>query len=141
MRVLGLDIGTRRVGVAVSDELGMTAQPLETVHIGRGESAVPRIAALCAELGVERIVAGVPFELDGRAGKMVRVVRRVLEQVATATGLPVEEVDERLTSRQVERTLIEADVSRARRKQVIDKLAAALILQGWLDSRGVEPRY
>ena len=88
MRVLGLDIGTRRVGVAVSDELGMTAQPLETVHIGRGESAVPRIAALCAELGVERIVAGVPFELDGRAGKMVRVVRRVLEQVATALGVP-----------------------------------------------------
>ncbi len=114
----------------------MTAQPVETVHIGRGESAVPRIAELCRHYGVERVVAGVPFELSGRAGKMVRLVRGVLAQVEEATGLPVDEVDERLTSRQVERTLLEADVSRARRKQVIDKLAAALILQGWLDGRG-----
>ena len=111
------------------------------MHIAQGESAVPRIAQLCTELGVERIVAGVPFELSGREGKMVRLVRAVLDQVAEATGLPVEEVDERLTSRQVERTLLEADMSRARRKQVIDKLAAALILQGWLDSRGHGPRY
>jgi putative holliday junction resolvase len=140
MRVLGLDIGTRRVGVAVSDELGMTAQPLETVHIGRGESAVPRIAEICEQYGVGLVVAGVPFELNGRAGKMVRLVRRVLDQVREVTGLSIEEVDERFTSRQVERTLLEADVSRARRKQVIDKLAAALILQGWLDSREPEQR-
>lgn len=140
MRVLGLDIGTRRVGVALSDDLGMTAQPLETIHVRAGESALPRIVALCEEHGVSRVVAGVPFEFDGREGRMARLVRKVLAKVGEETGLEVDEVDERLTSRQAERALLEADVSRARRKQVIDKMAAALILQGWLDSQADQRR-
>lgn len=135
MRTLGLDIGTRRIGVAISDPMGWTAQPLETVQVHRSGTHLERIAAICQELGVGEIVAGVPFEMDGQAGFSARRVRQVLQQVGQETSLPVHEVDERLTTRQAERALLEADMRRKQRKSVIDQMAASLILQAWLDQK------
>jgi putative Holliday junction resolvase len=137
-RVLGLDIGTRRIGVAMSDGLGLTAQPLETVAVAADGGHIRRIADLCEAHGVSTLVAGIPYEFSGREGLMARKVRRILAEISSATGHPIHEVDERLTSRQAERTLVEADVRRHKRREIIDQLAAALILQSWLDARRSE---
>ena len=135
MRILALDIGTRRIGVAITDDLGVTAQPLETIQVSRGGEHMDRIAALCTKYQVTEVVAGVPLELSGEAGFAARRVRLVLAKVERRVGIAVQEIDERLTSRQAERVLLEADVSRSGRKRVVDKLAASLILQGFLEQR------
>ena len=137
---MGLDIGTRRIGVAISDGIGLTAQPLETVKVDAKGGHIARIAALCKEHDVQELVVGIPYEFDGGEGLMARKVRKVLAAVAGATGLTAHEVDERLTTRQAERVLIDADVSRRKRKEVIDQLAAALILQSWMDGRRTAER-
>lgn len=135
MRILGLDIGMRRIGVALSDAMGWTAQPLETVQVHKDGRHLRRIAALCKEHNAEHVVAGVPYEMDGREGPSVRRVRKVLKAIEPLVGMEIEEIDERLTTKQAERVLIQADMSRKRRKQVVDQLAASLILQGYLDSK------
>jgi putative Holliday junction resolvase len=135
MRTMGLDIGTRRVGVAVSDPMGWTAQPLETVLVQRDGAWMARIAALCKDLDVSTLVAGVPLEMSGQPGVAARRVRLALAAISDLTGLPIIELDERLTSRQAERALLEGDVRRQERKGVIDQLAACLILQSHLDAQ------
>jgi putative Holliday junction resolvase len=131
MRILGIDYGSVRVGLALSDELGMLATPLETVE----ESVcLARISAIVKEKQVGRMVIGLPRNMDGSEGPAAQRVREFMGVLAKRTGLEVVTWDERLTTRSVERMLVEADVSRKKRKQVIDKLAAQQILQGYLDA-------
>jgi len=135
-RSIGLDVGTRRIGVALSDAMGWTAQPLETVQVAPGGEHLSRIAELCRTHSVTELVAGVPFELSGKAGGMAKRVRHILAQVSEATGLSVVEVDERLTTRQADRAMVEAGVGLKDRRKVVDQIAAAIILQCHLDAKG-----
>lgn len=135
---LGLDVGTRRIGVAVSDPTGMYAMPLETIETRPPEAALARVAALITARGAGVLVVGWPVELDGSEGRACqrteRWIARTLEQLS-ACGLPTPQVvrwDERLTSASAEATLIGLDVSRARRKEVVDQVAATHILEGYL---------
>jgi putative Holliday junction resolvase len=127
-RSLGLDVGTKTVGVAVSDGLGLTAQPVTTLR--RTE-----LRRLAEHHSVEHVVVGLPLNMDGSEGPSAGEARRFGEAVARQLGLPVDYWDERLTTAEANRVLLEADLSRARRKAVVDRVAAALILQGWLDAR------
>ncbi len=135
---MGLDFGDARIGVAVTDTLGMLAQPLETIRCKRPAepAALDRIQALVSELEVSRIVVGLPLGLDGRAGEQADRTRRFGEQVRERTGLPVDYVDERWTSREAERVLSEAGVRARDRKGRVDPIAAALILRAWLERSG-----
>lgn len=135
MRALGLDVGSKTIGVALTDEANIAAHPLTVLErVGNsGDSA--RIAALVAEHGVTDLVVGMPYELSGRVGHRARRVRELSAALRAALGDTVayHEQDERFTTAEAERVLLAADVSRARRRQVIDQQAAALILQAWLD--------
>lgn len=136
MRWLGLDMGSRRLGVAVSDSLGLTAQPLETwKRDGAVQADFEHLAALARQYDAAGFVLGLPLDGDGSVGRQARRVLRFKEQLEEGVGLPVHTWDERLSTVAVERVLLDADVSRSRRKQVVDKLAAAYILQGFLDYR------
>lgn len=137
VRAMGLDIGMKTIGIAVSDELGLAAHPVETVA-RRGTAAdVARVVALVAEREVAAVVVGLPLELSGQAGRRAQRVRLFADALRQALGdaVPIHEWDERFSTAAVERVLLDADLSRRRRKQVIDKQAAAYILQGWLDAR------
>lgn len=135
MRILGLDIGSKRIGVALSDELGYTAQGVETVTYSDPESAADRIQEIVESRNVTEIVIGIPYNMNGTEGPQVRNVRDFIERLRKRIHVPIHEWDERLTTFAAERVLLEADVSRAKRKKVVDKLAAVLILQGFLDSQ------
>lgn len=134
MRILGLDVGTVRIGVALSDEMGWTAQPLETIKHTTEEKDIIEIDKLVKQYSVEKIVVGLPKNMNGSIGEMAEKIKKFNEKLETELGLPVIEWDERLSSVAVERVLIEGDVSRNKRKQVVDKMAASYILQGYLDS-------
>lgn len=134
-RVMGLDIGMRRIGVALSDVMGWTAQPHETVLVERNGAHLRRLSALVKEHDVTHIIAGVPLEMDGRAGIMAKRVRKLIVKVEEALSLEVEEIDERLTTRQARRSLDEAGVRGRAQKSVVDQIAASLILQVHLDAR------
>jgi putative Holliday junction resolvase len=131
-RVLALDFGTRRVGVAVSDPLGISAQP-HSVLDGADPGLMPCIGRLAADLGAERIVVGLPVSLNGSEGPAAAAVRRFAGEVAAATGLPVDLVDERFTTVSAERVLVEAGLPGRRRRRVRDRVAAAVLLQSYLD--------
>jgi putative Holliday junction resolvase len=133
-RIAGLDVGTVRIGVAISDPTGRMAHPRETVAARPLAAAVDRVAAILAEAQIRRVVVGLPIDLDGKAGRAVRMVRLFTRALVERTGVEVVEWDERLTSVAAERMLVGADLSRARRRQVVDQVAAAMILQGWLDN-------
>ena len=135
VRALGLDIGSKTVGIAVTDEVGIAAHPV-SVLARRGTAAdVTELLAIVERYQATVVVAGMPFELSGREGPRARRVRVLLDALRPAlpAGVALVEQDERFTTAQAQRILLAADVSRARRKEVIDKQAAALILQGWLD--------
>lgn len=133
LRALGLDVGTKTIGVAVSDELGMLAHPVTTVARQGVDRDTDALQGIVADRGVERIVVGLPLELDGAEARSARLARQVGEALSAKTGLPVTYVDERFTSVEAERQLLQAGASRARRRAVIDQQAAVLILQSWLD--------
>ena len=135
MRVLGLDPGSKRIGLALSDELGLTAQPLATVSRGSDRETVERIRVALAGVEVDRLVVGLPLRLDGSEGGAARAARRLGEVVSGALGVEVELWDERLTSVQAERLLVEAGVGRAARRGATDRVAAAILLQCYLDAR------
>jgi putative Holliday junction resolvase len=118
------------VGVALSDPLGVTAQPLVVV---RREEAIQRIVELCVEKEVQLIVVGLPGRLRGGEGEAAAAARALAAELATATGLPVEMIDEKFTTTSAERIMIESGTRRRRRRQAIDKVAAAIILQSFLD--------
>ncbi len=134
MRWLGLDYGDRRIGVALSDELGWTAQGLEVIENRTEEAVLARIAQLVSENQVGEIVVGLPKNMNGTIGPKGELCQTFAERLREQLGLPIHLWDERLTTVSAQRTLLEADVSRKKRKQVIDKMAAAIILQNYLDS-------
>jgi putative Holliday junction resolvase len=131
-RVLALDFGTRRVGVAVSDPLGISAQP-QAVLDGEDPGLMASIARLTAEVGAQRIVVGLPMSLDGSEGPAARAVRRFADEVAAATGVPVDLLDERFTTVSAERVLVQAGLPGRRRRRLRDRVAATILLQAYLD--------
>jgi putative Holliday junction resolvase len=132
MRIAALDVGEARIGVAVSDELGITAQGIGTVRRVGGHRDLEALAGLLRPYAPGRLVVGLPLNMDGSEGPQVARVRAFAQQAATHLGVPLDFWDERLTTVAAERVLLEADMSRRRRREVVDKVAASLILQGWL---------
>ena len=130
-RFIGVDYGSKRVGLAISDGLGLTAQPLEVVPRIK---AVDRILELVAEYGIETIVLGLPTGLRGGEGVSAKEARSLGGQLASSE-LEVEYIDERFTSRMAEEVLLESGMKRRDRRDTVDKVAAAIILQGYLDKR------
>lgn len=133
MRILGLDYGDRTIGVAVSDELGWTAQGVEVIRRRNEAHDMLRIQEIIAEFEIEEIVVGFPRNMDGTVGSRGELSQAFAQSLQQAFQLPVHLWDERLTTAVAERTLLAADMSRKKRKQVVDKLAAGIILQGYLD--------
>lgn len=138
MRIMGLDFGSKTVGVAISDPLLITAQGITTIR-RKGENklrqTLAQIEALIEEYKVSEIVLGNPRHINGEEGERSRLSREFQEMLERRTGLPVVLWDERLTTAAAEKTLIEANVRREHRKEYVDKIAAVLILQGYLDYR------
>jgi len=131
---LAIDLGDKTIGLAVSDGLGITAQGLETLARHGGHRDFDALRAVCQEREVARIVVGLPRNMDGSEGPRAAKSRAFAHSLRVALELPVFFWDERFTTAEAERLLIAADVSRAKRAKVIDKLAAQLILQGWLEA-------
>lgn len=133
MKILGLDYGDRRIGVALSDAFGWTAQGLEVIERRKLEDDLKRLGDIVKEHGVESIVLGLPKNMNGTVGPRGELSISFAEQLQQSFGLPVHLWDERLSTVSAERALLEADVSRKKRRQVIDKMAATIILQTYLD--------
>ena len=129
MRIMGLDYGTKTVGVAVSDPLGITAQAVETLA---------RIESLATEYGVEKFVIGFPKHMNNDIGERAEKALEFGEMLKRRTGIEIVMWDERLTTVEAERTLMESGVRRENRKQYVDQIAAVFILQGYLDSLGMQ---
>ena len=138
MRVLGLDYGAKTVGVAVSDALGITAQPVETIfreretHLRR---TMKRLEELAEEYNIEQVIVGLPMHLDGGIGESAEKAQQFAEKLKARLGCPVELWDERVSTAYAERELIAQQVRREHRKQYVDQIAAVFILQGYLDYR------
>jgi putative Holliday junction resolvase len=136
VRALGIDLGAKRVGIALSDSAGTMATPYEVVErSGDRPRDHRRIAALAEEVGAEVLVVGLPRSLDGSDGPAAVAARAEAAELAEATGLPVELWDERLTTVTAERDLMALDLRAPARRKVIDKVAASVMLQAWLDHR------
>ena len=136
-RVIGIDLGTRRIGVAVTDGLGLTAQPHATLARHGGQRDLDAIAAVVRAFDAERVVLGLPLSPEGEVGRAARSAQAFAERLRTAlVDVPVELIDESFSTVEAEEVLLEANLSRARRKEVIDRLAAAVILQRWLTRDG-----
>ena len=135
MRILALDFGERRIGVAVTDPTGVLAQPLETLERRPPPSRahLDQIAELALEYGAAKIVVGLPLHMDGRAGSEVEAVRAFGLEVEARTGVPVDYMDERWTTREAERTLRELGVRGRKRRRRLDPVAASLILRSYLE--------
>jgi putative Holliday junction resolvase len=135
VRILAIDPGARRIGVAISDPTGTLAQPLETIERGgpRSTAHLDRVAALVREHGVERVVIGLPLHMDGSAGAEADAARRLGAQIAERTGVPVDYQDERWTTREAERTLRALGTKGRKLRAKSDRVAAALVLRTWLD--------
>lgn len=135
-RVLGIDYGGKRVGFAISDELGIVATPLAVHTRKHGDDAVDEALRICSERGIGKIVVGLPLNMDGSSGPAVEQVEQFVEKLRErGEGLEVETWDERMSSLSAERVLIEGDMRREKRKEVIDKIAAQIILQNYLDAQ------
>jgi putative Holliday junction resolvase len=137
MRALALDVGTKTIGLAMTDEAMIAAHPLTVLSRAGTSRDAAAVVALVNEHRVTDVIIGMPFELSGKVGHRARLVRGFLTtlRVALPAAVVLHEQDERFTTAEAQRMLIAADVSRARRRGVIDQQAAALILQAWLDAR------
>lgn len=134
-KIMGLDYGDKRIGVAISDPLGFTAQGKKVI-IRRGEEEdLAEIKRLVKESGAEELVVGLPRNMDGSLGPRAKLTLDFINLLKKQLNIPVKAWDERLSTSEAEKILLSADMSRKRRKGVIDKLAAALILQNYLDAR------
>jgi putative Holliday junction resolvase len=131
---MGLDYGTKRIGVALCDELGMTGQSLTTIFRKNREQVLAAIEDLVKNHGVEKIVIGYPLRLDGSEGIQCEKVSRFARLLEARLSIPVIKWDETLSSRTAEDILIEAGMRREKRKKIVDKMAAGIILQGYLNS-------
>lgn len=133
MRLMGLDVGDRRIGIAFSDPLGFTAQGHSTLERKSNNQAFETISQLCNEYEVVKIVVGLPLNMNGSLGPRAELVQEWAEQLSERTGREVVFWDERLSTISATRVLLEADLSRKKRKGLVDKIAAVYILQGFLD--------
>ena len=133
-RILALDVGRRRIGLALSDPLGITAQGLDTLQRINLRTDLDVLAALAAEKDVRRFLVGHPLHMSGREGRQADYVREFAGRLEERTGIPVEFRDERLTTVEAQRVLRESGVSLEKRKRAVDKLAAVILLEGYLDS-------
>lgn len=134
---MGLDVGSKTVGIAISDELGWTAQGLKTLKIDeeKNKFGFEEIGQLIKEYGISQVVIGLPKNMNGSIGPRGEASKRYAEEIENQFSVSTILWDERLTTMAAERVLLEADVSRKKRKKVIDKMAAMMILQGYLDSK------
>jgi putative Holliday junction resolvase len=135
-RILGLDVGDKRIGVAVSDPTGMLVTPLVTVQRKNMRSDVARLAALAAEQEAEMVVMGLPLNMDGTEGEQARKVRSLAKQLAFATKLPIQYHDERLSTFSAIENLVERGVKTGHNRDLVDMEAAAIILRAFLDHPG-----
>jgi conserved hypothetical protein TIGR00250 len=133
MRLMGLDVGDRRIGIALSDPLGFTAQGYSTLERKSDDQVLETIIRLCDEYEVGKIVVGLPLNMNGSLGPRARLVQEWAEQLGVRSGREVVFWDERLSTVSAQRVLLEADLSRKKRKGLVDKVAAVYILQGYLD--------
>jgi putative Holliday junction resolvase len=138
MRIIGLDYGDVRLGFAVCDPTGLFSMPLCVVELKGGRKPENEVKRICDENEAERLVIGLPLNMNGSAGPMAAKVEAFIKQLGAILTIPIEKYDERMSTSQVERMLIESDMSRAKRKGVRDKLAAQVILQGYLDRRNLQ---
>ena len=138
MRVLGLDLGSKTIGIAISDPLGIIASGVETYRFNeeRYDLALERVTTICKEKKVDMIVLGYPKHMNGDIGDRAKLCEEFKEKLEETLKLKVVLVDERWTTKLAESRLLEADISRKKRKKVIDKMAAVVILQNYLDSKG-----
>ena len=135
MRLLGLDVGARRIGIAISDPLGMIASPLRVLDRKETTDPIGDIIAEAQTLEVEGIIVGMPLTLRGEIGPAAELMQEFVEQLRARSPIPVEITAERLTTKVAERDMLGAGISREERRESIDKIAAALILQRYLDGR------
>ena len=135
MRILGLDVGTKTIGVAVSDPMGWTAQGITVIRRSSKERDLEELQSLLDEYGVTKFVVGLPRRTDGSYGPEAEKISEFGSELEREFGLPVEYWDERFSTVAAERILLEGDVSRAKRRQVVDKVAATVILQAYLDRK------
>jgi len=133
MRILSIDYGSKRIGLAICDELGLTAQALSTITRKNREKNLEEIDAVIKQYNVETIVVGYPLRLDGTEGIQCEKVNRFVDILESRFSLPIIKWDETLSTKEAEEILIEANISRKKRKDVVDKLAAAIILKSYLD--------
>ena len=133
MRILGLDVGSKTIGVAISDPLGWTAQGIDTIRRKNKEQDIELVHKICKDYGVETIVIGLPKNMNGTIGESGERVLALAELIKEKTNLPIEMWDERLTTVAAHRAMLEEDLSRGKRKKIVDKVAATYILQGYLD--------
>lgn len=133
MRILGLDVGQKTIGVAISDPLGFTAQGITTIRRGKKEEDILKLKEICNEYSVESIVVGLPKNMNGSIGFAGEKIMEFAELIKEGINLKVEFWDERLTTVAAHRAMLEADLSRGKRKKIVDKIAATYILQGYLD--------
>ena len=140
MRVMGIDHGQARIGLALSDPTGLLAAPLQVLERRRRlKQDLKQIAKLVEEHGVSAIVVGMPFEMSGEVGKKAKEVRQFIRNLATHVEVPIHEWDERLTTVAADRALDTMEVRGGRRKELVDQMAAAVILQGYLDGQAPPP--
>lgn len=135
MRALGIDHGTKRIGIAISDELGMIAQPLEFIPAEPFADFLKRLKEIIRDKQVEQLVLGMPRNMDGSYGPAALKVQEFAAVLRDSVAIPIAMWDERLTSAQANRYLVQANVRREKRKEKVDKTAAAILLQSYLDSR------
>ncbi len=137
MRALALDVGSKTIGLAGSDELGITAQPITTVRRTNLKADLQAVKQVIEERGITHVIVGLPLNMDGSEGPSAAEARKIGDALQT-DALTVVYWDERLTTVAAQRSLLETNTSRKKRKEVVDQVAAALILQGWLESRPKE---
>lgn len=136
MRILGIDLGEKRIGLALSDALGITAQGLPTIQVQSEQEICPKIMKIIQEKKVEQLVFGLPKNMNGTLGPQAKKVQECAQKLKQLSSLPIDFEDERLSTVRAEQVLLEADTSRAKRKKVIDRLSAVIILQSYLDRKG-----
>jgi putative Holliday junction resolvase len=134
-RVIAIDLGARRIGVAITDALGIAAHPHATIARKGGQRDLDAIAALVRDLDAERVVLGLPLSPEGEVGRAAKSAQTFAERLRAALSVPVELIDESFSTVEAEEVLLEADLSRARRREVIDRIAASVILRRWLDAK------
>ncbi|MBU5484941.1 Holliday junction resolvase RuvX [Clostridium sp. MSJ-11] len=134
MRILGLDVGDKTIGVAISDPLGFTAQGITTIKRRGIERDIEEIKSICSQYDVEKMVAGLPKNMNGTLGPQSEKVMEFCDILKESLSIEIIMWDERLTTVAAHKIMLEADLSRAKRKKIVDKIAATYILQGYLDS-------